>query len=129
MDADKKIKILIVDDEDAIRRSLAEYLEDFEFKVEESSNAEDAISKCQSDTFDAAIVDLRLPGMTGDALIKILHNRYPEMKFMIHTGSCEFKITEELGKIGLGKDNIIIKPVTDLKKLIERIKFITGKEK
>lgn len=123
----ERIRLLVVDDEDAIRRSLAEYLEDFDFEVDEADSGEEAIKRCQGNKYDAAIVDLRLPGITGDSLIDQLHQDYPEMKFMIHTGSCEFKVSEELLKIGISQNQIILKPVTDLNNLVERIRDFVGK--
>lgn len=126
MSAEQKTRLLIIDDEKAIRRSMAEYLEDFDFEVEEAESGEIAINKCLENVFDAAIVDLRLPGVTGDALIIQLHKKYPQMKFMIHTGSCEFKIPEQLKELGITDGHIIHKPVIDLNKLVEQIRELTS---
>ena len=65
----EKIRVLIIDDETSIRQSLKGFFEDYEFKVKTTSSAEEAIKTLKTETFDAAIVDLRLPGMNGDLFI------------------------------------------------------------
>lgn len=62
-------RVLIVDDESSIRESLAEFLRDFGMNVDTAENAEDALELLRQKSFDVMIADLRLPGITGDAMI------------------------------------------------------------
>ncbi len=61
----KQIKILIVDDEDALRFSLASILELEGYEVKSASTGFEAIEIASKESFDMLISDIRMPGMTG----------------------------------------------------------------
>ena len=126
MTMDKQVKILIVDDEQGIRESFSDFLEDFEFDVFAAENAEQALKIVESENLDIAIVDLHLPGISGDTLILRCHSMKPEMKFLIHTGSFEYRLPAELKAIGMGPVNMFLKPIPDLMVLIDAINKILG---
>jgi DNA-binding NtrC family response regulator len=67
-------KILIIDDERAIRRAMREILEFEEFEVEEAENGKEGLEKAKSTTFDIIFCDIKMPLMDGmevlDELIK-----------------------------------------------------------
>lgn len=66
-------KILIVDDDDALRQSLAEQLErDAEFAVVECGTATDALETARHQRFDAMLLDIGLPDMDGRELCRQL---------------------------------------------------------
>src|SRR5580698_1152507 len=66
-------KILIVDDDDALRQSLAEQLErDGEFAVTECDTATAALSAAKRERFDAMFLDVGLPDMDGRDLCRQL---------------------------------------------------------
>ena len=115
------LKVLIIDDETSIRQSLKSFFEDYEFVVTTASSAEKAEDILEKEEFDAAIVDLRLPGMNGDAFILKVHHKYPKMVFLIYTGSVNFHLTEELNAIGIFKELIFLKPLADLTVLINKV--------
>ncbi len=108
------LRILVVDDESFIRESLAYYLEDCDYRVTVADSAEEALDISQHVAFDVGVIDLRLPGMSGEALILELHKLRPAMRFIIHTGSVTFSLSEELKRIGVTSQHIFLKPVTDL---------------
>jgi two-component system, NtrC family, nitrogen regulation response regulator NtrX len=58
-------KILIVDDERAIRRALREILEFEEFEVDEAENGKDGLDKAKSETYDIIFCDIKMPEMDG----------------------------------------------------------------
>jgi len=65
-------KILIVDDEPAIRRTLKEILEFEKFKVEEASNGLECMVKLKKEPFDVILMDIKMPQMNGlDALERV----------------------------------------------------------
>ena len=108
------IKILIVDDEVAVRLSLAAYLEDFDFEVVTVDSAENALLLFSHEHFEVAIVDLRLPGLSGDQLIHRAHLLDPAVRFLIHTGSVNFTLPQELRVLGMSDRHVINKPQPDL---------------
>jgi DNA-binding response OmpR family regulator len=57
--------LLIVDDETALRETIAERLADHGFLVEQADSGEQAIERLTAFAFDILITDLRLPGIDG----------------------------------------------------------------
>ena len=123
---DDEIQILIVDDEMAIRESLEEYLEDFGYAIITAETGEEAISKLEntSNNLLLAIVDLRLPELSGEGLICKMKEIKPELHIIIHTGSVNYHPGEQLKHFNIGEDNIFRKPQVDLTKFLERIESL-----
>ncbi len=67
-------KILIIDDERAIRRALREILEFEEFEVDEAENGKEGLDKAKADNYDIIFCDIKMPEMDGmevlDGLLK-----------------------------------------------------------
>ena len=118
------LSVLIVDDEESIRVSLSEFLQDFEFEVDSADSAEDALEMLKHKKYNVLIVDLRLPDMNGDLLILKAYEIDDSLNFLIHTGSVEFNIPDELISIGMTQDNIFVKPITNLMKICEYIENV-----
>jgi DNA-binding NtrC family response regulator len=115
------IRTLVIDDEPSIRESLTEFLEDFDFDVTAAESAEEALDLISDHNFDVAVVDLRLPGMSGEAMIAKAHLMNPDMQFLIHTGSVDYRLSKTLTEIGMKPDHLFLKPLPDLKVLVDRI--------
>ena len=69
--------ILIVEDEPGIRQALSDGLGDNGYVVVTAATAEDALSKIAVIAVDLALVDLKLPGMSGVDLLRELRQRSP----------------------------------------------------
>lgn len=123
----KPAKILVVDDEPGIRESFSDFLEDFGFDVFSAENAEQALKIVESENLAIAIIDLHLPGISGETVILRSHSINPEMKFIIHTGSIEYRLPDELKAIGMGSEHMFLKPIPDLMTLIDAINKILGR--
>ena len=117
-------RILIVDDELSIREILAEFLRDFGMAVTVSGKAEEALNLLTKSPFDVLIVDLRLPGITGDAMIPKAHMLQPDLRFLIHTGAIDYRLPGELLSLGLTHKHIIFKPLSDLNLLVDKIEAL-----
>ncbi len=77
-------RILIVDDEQGQRRSLAIALRYEGFDVTEAASSEEAIEVLGSSArFDAALVDVVMPGMNGLELARQVHSRHPRIKIIL----------------------------------------------
>jgi len=116
--------ILVVDDEESIRRNLQEYLEDEGFEVLTAASAEEGLEILKKSTPDLSIVDMRLPGMDGNAFIIEAHQLLPCMKFLVFTGSVEYILTENIHALGLMENHILKKPLDDLSILVEQIDML-----
>lgn len=120
------MQVLIIDDEASIRNSMSEFFEDFGIEVTAVGSAEAALDALQDGSFDVAVVDIRLPGIDGDALIAKAHEIIPALRYIIHTGSVEYRLNDALRKIGLRKKHIFIKPVADLSALVNAVQALAA---
>ncbi len=66
----KRISILVVDDEDSVRDSLSNWFTEDGYRVETAENAKQALSILESDTFDIILTDLKMPGMDGLEMLR-----------------------------------------------------------
>ena len=71
-------KILIVDDEPAIRRTLKEILEFEKFTVDEATNGLECMVKLKKDNFDVILMDIKMPQMTGMEALERVQMLAPE---------------------------------------------------
>jgi len=81
-----KLKVLFVDDESAIRDIMAIELPRMGHQVTVCSDGEKAIAALDKQTFDAAIIDLRRPGIDGWGVVDHLKKVTPGTEFVISTG-------------------------------------------
>jgi DNA-binding NtrC family response regulator len=77
--------ILVVDDEELIRATLAEYLGQEGYSVTACGSAEEALKKAAEQRFDVALCDVQLPGMDGLELLERLHRLSPETFVLLVT--------------------------------------------
>lgn len=80
------IEILLVDDEIRFLTTLAERLSLRNFKVITATNGMEALEKARGSSLDLAIVDLKMPGMDGEDLLRKLKKEHPLMEVVILTG-------------------------------------------
>lgn len=116
------IRILVVDDEERIRRGLRAWLEDEEFEVMTAKSGEEALEILQSDPPDWAIVDIRLPGMDGNAFMEQAHRLCPKMRFLVYTGSVNYSPPASLKALGVHKKDVFQKPLRDMAVLVAAVR-------
>jgi len=123
----KPTRVLVVDDEETIRESLLAFLDDCDFSVSAVATAEEALAVIGHTPHDVGIVDLRLPGMSGDAFILRAHKIAPSMRFLLHTGSSNYHLTRDLVQAGLRPEHVFRKPITDLAILVKGIEELLSR--
>ena len=110
--------VLIIDDEPVIRDSLAAYLEDFNFRVLTSNDAETALVMLEKEAADAIVVDVHLPGINGMEFIHSVYNKYEKTVFFIYTGSPDFDLYRNIAELPRVFPRILAKPICDLSALV-----------
>jgi DNA-binding NtrC family response regulator len=88
------LRLLIVDDDEALRQTLARRFQRLGMAVTEAADGEEALAKAGHAVYDVALVDLHMPGMTGIELLGKLKERWPELEAIMLTahGSIETAI-------------------------------------
>lgn len=81
-----KIKLLIVDDEERFLQTLSQRLGLRDFDVTPVTSGEAAVEVARRERFDLALVDLKMPGMHGDEVLRILKEEHPLIEVIILTG-------------------------------------------
>lgn len=81
------VSILLAEDQSLVRQGLKMMIEtDPKLKVKgEAANGKEAIELCEKEYFDIAILDIRMPEMTGLEAMRIIKKRWPDMKILILT--------------------------------------------
>lgn len=76
-------KILMVDDDDVLRRIYSRYLKEEGFEVLEASNGEQALLEFSKQKFDVILLDIRMPISNGQMLIPALQQFHPHAKIIV----------------------------------------------
>jgi len=82
--------LLLVDDEDALLHSIQRRLQIRDFKVIVANRGEKALEIARVHPLDVAILDLKMPGMSGMDVLIALKNDYPWLEVIILTGHGSF---------------------------------------
>lgn len=118
-DENKKIKLLLVDDEEDFLNSLAKRLGKREFEITTATDGELAVKAAKKSEFDVAILDMKMPGMDGMELLGILKKKHKFLEVVILTGYGGIDSAVEATK--LGAHSYLEKPY-DFEKLLEVLK-------
>jgi DNA-binding response OmpR family regulator len=101
--------ILIVDDEDTLRYFLKRTLEGEGYRVSEAGNGQTAIDLLTHETFDLALVDLRMAGVDGLEVMRQFRQRSPETQIIIVTGYAS--VPSAVEALRHGAHDYLTKPV------------------
>jgi len=82
----QKIKLLVVDDEERFLNTLARRLSLRDFEVETFTSGQAAVEAAREGAFELALVDLKMPGMTGEEVLETLKREHPFIEVVILTG-------------------------------------------
>jgi len=111
-------RVLIVDDEKAIRDGLRKILEGEGYQAELSHNGYSAVEKLQVNDFELVITDLKMPGMDGVEVLKAISILQPNVPVIFITGYSTVENAVEVMKIGAF--DYLPKPFTP-KQLLEKV--------
>jgi len=99
-------RILLADDESLVRDTLAEGLRGAGYEVVEATNGSEAISRAKETELDLAILDIRMPGISGVEAARRLQGRCPVLILSAHADRDLVEETVEEGAVGY-----LVKPV------------------
>lgn len=113
------LRILLVDDESAIRRALRPPLLELGFQVVEASRGEEAIQQLRAGAFDAVLLDINMPGIGGLETLRRIRTfaaRLPILMLTVRDGE-----EEKVEALELGADDYVTKPFST-RELLARIR-------
>ena len=101
-------RILVVDDEMSIRRALHTTLYKLGFKTVEAARGEEALSLVRANPFDAVLLDINMPGMTGIESCKNMRSLHPRIPILMLT--VRDSEDDKVEALDAGADDYITKP-------------------
>ena len=134
---DKKMSIMIVDDEAIVRESLFHWFKKYGHVVETASSSFEALEKLETYPFQLLFVDIKMPGMDGIELLEKVKEEYPDTLVIIITayGSIESAVKA----MRIGATDYLLKPfkpdqislvmerISVQKKLVSQYNYLKGR--
>jgi DNA-binding response OmpR family regulator len=108
-------RLLIVDDDYSICTMLAEKLSGEGYECDSCAEGEPALDLMQRHAYDAIVLDLMMPGISGLEILMTARKAHPQAAFIIVTGIDDMKLAEQALK--QGADAYLVKPI-QLEKLV-----------
>jgi DNA-binding response OmpR family regulator len=122
----KNIMVLLVDDEAELVETLAERLMIRDIPADWATGAEEALYKADKNQYNIAVLDVKMPGISGIALKKLMEQKNPRMKFIFMTGhgsEDDFRA----GSMEAGSEYYLVKPV-NIDDLIIKMNEVISRE-
>jgi DNA-binding response OmpR family regulator len=101
--------ILIIDDEAALRQTMARILQQAGFEVTTAENGEQGLSFIQTTNFDLIFMDLRMPGIAGMDALKLIHTGHPNLPVILFTAQPDLNSAVEA--LRNGATDYLLKPL------------------
>jgi len=117
---DKQVKILVVDDEERIRRLLKMYLEREEYVIDEAETGDIALKKALENEYDLILLDLMLPGKDGVEVCKEIREKKATPIIMLTAKGEE---ANRVQGFEAGTDDYIVKPFSP-REVVLRVKAL-----
>lgn len=117
---EKSPRILVVDDEEQIRRALKSILTARKYDVELATNGDDAIDLAIDNSPDLVILDMAMPGMAGTEVCRELRNWYEGPILMLSVISSD---ADKVAALDIGADDYLTKPFSTTE-LLARIRAL-----
>ena len=115
----KKLRVLLVDDEQEFVETLADRLKMRDLETSTAHNGQEALSAVKEEEPDVIVLDLKMPGIHGIEVLKRVKEAYPNVEVIILTGHGS-EMDEQAAR-GLGAFDYLRKPA-NLDTLVSRIK-------
>ena len=106
---ERPLRILLVDDEDIVHRTIGDYLRKSGHEVDEARNGLAALAQIEKQDYELSLVDVRMPGLDGMALLEKAQELRPEMSVVIVTGHGNMDTVVQA--LRLGAADFLTKPI------------------
>ena len=113
-------RILVIDDDESIRKVLKTILEDEGYIVDTAENGKEAIKKSKEGFYNLALIDIKLPDMEGTKLLTAMKETFPPMVKIMVTGFPTMQNAIEA--VNKGADGYVTKPIEDIDGLLSKIR-------
>ncbi|WP_018131953.1 response regulator transcription factor [Effusibacillus pohliae] len=114
------VRILVVDDEERIRKLVRMYLERNGFQVEEAEDGQQALEMAFANEYDLIVLDLMLPGMDGRKVCEEIRKKSDVPVIMLTAAGDE---SSRIHGFELGADDYVVKPFSP-RELVMRVKAL-----
>lgn len=116
-------KVLVVDDERGVRRSICEILREAGYEAGMAADADDATQLLAESLFDVVLTDIMLPGLSGNDLLRIIKKSSPDVQVIVISGEPTAETAAEA--LRAGAIDFLFKPIdkgTLLKSVAEAVR-------
>ncbi|MBW1745318.1 MAG: response regulator [Thermodesulfobacteriota bacterium] len=96
----EEIRMLLVDDEDDFRTTLANRLKLRKIDITDVASGNEAIELVRQKSFDVAIIDVKMPGIDGIETLKQIKQLQPDIEIVMLTGHASIESGMEAMKLG-----------------------------
>ena len=112
-------RILVIDDDESIRNSLAAILRDEGYEVDVASNGREALQKSEETIYNLALIDIKLPDMEGIDILIRMKDTVPKVRKIMMTGFPS--VQNAIEAVNRKADAYLLKPV-EVEKLLVTIR-------
>src|SRR6058998_3159691 len=113
------LRVLIVDDEEAVRRPMARFLGRRGAQVDEAPDGAEALARLGAQQPDVILVDLRMPRMSGVELYEQLEETRPELAARVLFLSGDISQLSEPGNTPVARERVLVKPVAPARAIMK----------
>jgi len=112
------IHLLLVDDEDNFRQSIARRLAKRGLVIDQAANGNECLSILENKSMDVVVLDVKMPGMSGIEVLRNITDKYPKTEVILLTGQA--KASDGVEGIKSGAFDYLMKPI-ELEHLFSKI--------
>ena len=103
------LRILLADDEEIVHLTIGDYLRESGYRVDEARDGVSALKAIETNGYDLALIDIRMPGTDGFSLLDRAREVRPEMKMVVITGHGDVDMSGHA--LRLGASGFLTKPL------------------
>lgn len=119
------MNILVVEDERNLADAICHILEEADFNCEAAYDGTTGLTYAQSDLYDAAILDVMLPGMDGFEIVKTLRRQNNNLPVLMLTAKTSTQ--DKVAGLDCGADDYMTKPF-ESEELLARVRALTRRK-